>query len=198
MDLPDSSLARAAARLVRTASPPALAHHALRSYWWAVALAEVDGVRYDPELLFVAAALHDLGLEPEFDSGRPFEIDGGRAAAELVRKHGGTDESARTVEQAIVLHMAREIVLADGAETYLLWESTGTDVAGSRLAELPAGWVDRVTAALPRLDFTDVFAGRVADQAARKPQSRAASLWDAGLLERMASYAWDADHGLAS
>ena len=35
---------------------------------WAAAYGSREGVPYDPELLFVGAMLHDIGLVPEFDS----------------------------------------------------------------------------------------------------------------------------------
>ncbi len=185
--IPDSSMTRAAGRLLRSASAPAMVNHCLRSHAWAVALAAVDGLAFDAELLFVAAALHDLGLEEDYERGNAFEEDGGRAAAAFVRHSGGTDAAARVVERAVVLHVAREVTLADGVESYLLWEATGADVSGSRLGDLATPWFDNVMASYPRLGFVADFGGRLGDQAARKPQSRAAQLVRGGLLERLAA-----------
>src|SRR6478735_8039162 len=142
--LPDSAIAREAEGLLRDSSSPSLVNHCLRSYLWAVALAGVDGLAFDSELLFVAAALHDLGLEPAFDSGAPFEVDGGRVAAAMATEHGWVDPAADAVERAIVLHVAPNVTPDDGIEAYLLNESTGTDVSGHRLDELDQSWISAV------------------------------------------------------
>src|SRR5213083_2031780 len=80
---PDSRLARRAEKLVAEVSPPFLTNNCFRSHFFAVALAERDRVRFDAELLYVAALLHDLGLVARFDTGRCFEEDGGAVAARL-------------------------------------------------------------------------------------------------------------------
>ncbi len=184
--LPDSAIAREAEGLLRDSSSPSLVNHCLRSYLWAVGLAGVDGLAFDSELLFVAAALHDLGLEPAFDSGAPFEVDGGRVAAAMATEHGWVDPAAQTVERAIVLHVAPNVTPDDGVEAYLLNESTGTDVSGHRLDELDQSWISAVMTQFPRLQFTAEFGDLFVDQAARKPPGRAAALVAAGLRERRA------------
>jgi HD superfamily phosphodiesterase len=68
----DSSLAREAEDLLRSVAPPFLVNHSFRSHFFAVGLADRDGVRFDEELLYVAALLHDIGLVEEFDTGRCF------------------------------------------------------------------------------------------------------------------------------
>src|ERR1700752_2570368 len=75
--LPSTSLARKAAALSRTVSPEFLFNHAMRSYLFGAAYALRHGVHYNSEAAFVAAALHDLGLLPQFASpDLTFEVDG--------------------------------------------------------------------------------------------------------------------------
>lgn len=183
--IPDSEIARQAEKLLRGTSGPFLVNHCLRSYLWGVALAEVEKVDFDAELLFVSAALHDLGLVPEFDSGAPFEHDSATAAHELAHVHGWPARKSAVAEQAIVLHVAPDITLDHGAEAHLLWHATAVDVTGSRLDELPAVITTQVLSSYPRLDFTAHFGKLFAYQARQKPQSRAAQLVEAGLLERL-------------
>lgn len=185
--IPDSEIARQAEAYLRATSGPSLVNHCLRSYLWGVALADVEKVTYDAELLFVSAALHDLGLVPALDTGAPFENDSGTAAHRFAQKQGWGTVRAGSAESAIVLHMAPDVTLDQGAETYLLWHATAADVAGRRLDELPAATVSQVTSAYPWLDFTDHLGGLFADQVRHKPTSRAGQLVDAGLLDWLAA-----------
>lgn len=161
-------------------------HHCLRSYHWAVALAEVDRIAFDDELLFVSATLHDLGLLEDFDDGAPFEEAGGRVAAALAREHGWPVARSDRVSEAIELHVAAEVTLDHGAEAFLLWHATGIDVAGGRVGELPTSFVRDTLRAYPREDFQVGFAELFERQARLKPDSRAGQLTAAGLVHRMA------------
>jgi len=183
----DSRLARRAERLVAEVSPPFLTNHCFRSHFFAVALAERDRVRFDVELLYVAALLHDLGLVARFDTGRCFEEDGADAAAALAMEEGWPPERCEALADAIRLHLAIAVEVEDGPEAFLLWHSTGLDVAGSRLGELSVEAVTAVLASYPRLDFKEGFTALVADQAERKPACWAAAAMQRGLGERIAA-----------
>jgi predicted HD phosphohydrolase len=182
---PDSSLAQRAEELVRSVAPPFLTNHSFRSHFFAVALADRDGVRFDEELLYVAALLHDIGLVEEFDTGKCFEEDSADAAARLAEEEDWEAERRECLAEAIRLHVATDIELADGPEAYLLWHSTGLDVGGHRHGELAADEVQAVLDAYPRLDFKEGFAGLVEDQAARKQGCWADRAVQAGLRARI-------------
>jgi hypothetical protein len=182
---PDSSLAQQAEDLLRSVAPPFLANHSFRSHFFAVALADRDRVRFDEELLYVAALLHDIGLVEEFDTGRCFEEDSADAAARLAEREEWAAERRECLAEAIRLHVTTDIALDDGPEAYLLWHSTGLDVGGHRFGELTAGEVRGVLDAYPRLDFKEGFAGLVEDQAARKRGCWADQAVQAGLRARI-------------
>ncbi len=188
---PDSRLARRAETLLAEVSPPFLTNHSFRSHFFAVALAERDRVRFDAELLYVAALLHDLGLVARFDTGRCFEEDGADAAAALAAEEGWPPERREALAEAIRLHVAVSVEVADGAEAYLLWHSTGLDVVGSRHDELSAETVRAVIESYPRLDFKQGFTDLVADQAERKPACWAAAAMQRGLGELIAAAPFD-------
>lgn len=184
---PDSALTREAETWLRLTARPALVNHCLRSFRWAVELATLDRIPYDPELLFTAAALHDIGLTERLDTGAAFEHYGGRVVRELTMSHGRTPTQSDATAAAVVHHMAPDITLDHGAETYLLWHATGLDVSGTRLDELPGPVVARVLSDHPWLDFTELFGRLLERQAHDKPGSRARELVDDGLLERLAA-----------
>lgn len=187
MVVPDSRLARDARDLALAAEPPFLANHSIRAYAWAVALAEHDDLAFDPEILFVAAMLHDIGLVPAFDRGGCFEIDGGLAGHRLADEHGEPPERAQAIDDVIALHMAATLPSGAASEVSLLWDSTGVDVTGFRIADVRAALVPPVLAAYPRLDFKREFAALFADQAARKPTCRVAEMVRAGKLAAIAA-----------
>jgi predicted HD phosphohydrolase len=184
---PDSRFAQEAEELVRAVEPSFLTNHSFRSHFFAVALAGRDDVSFDPELLYVAALLHDIGLVQKFDTGKCFEEDGADAAARLAAEHGWTPERRDQLAEAIRLHVAAEIELADGPEAYLLWHSTGLDVGGHRHEDLSAVTVGAVLSAYPRLDFKEGFTELITDQGERKPACWAARALKAGLAERIAA-----------
>ena len=187
MRVPDSAVAREAEELVREAAPDFLTNHSFRSYAWSVALANRDDVRYDAELLYVAALLHDIGLVAPFDHGGSFEDDGAEAAARFAGEQGWTAERREALAEAIRLHMAAEIAIEDGPEAYLLWHATGLDVRGHRLGEIDPREVAAVLASYPRLDFKRGFAELFADQAERKPDCQVAELMRGGFADRIAA-----------
>ncbi len=85
---------------------------------------------------------------------------------------------------------AISVELEDGAESYLLWQSTGTDVAGHRLTEIAPDAATAILAAYPRLDFKRGFDGLFVDQARRKPNCPAAQMVAAGFSGRIAAAAF--------
>src|SRR6266540_4229854 len=144
--IPASKFARRSEELLRKASPPFLVNHSLRCFHWAVALAERDEVRFDAELLYVAATLHDLGLTPEFDSGRCFEDDSAEAAMRLAARWRWPRDRCDGLGRAIRLHMAEEVEPGDGPEACLLWQAAALDVSGYRFGDLSAETVQAVMA----------------------------------------------------
>jgi len=185
--VPDSEVCRDAEGLLRRTSQSALVNHCLRSYLWGAALADAEGVKFDPELLFVSAALHDLGLLPQFDTGAAFEADSAAEARRFVADHGLVGGKALKVAEAIVLHMAPDVTLDHGHEAYLLWHATSIDVTGAGIERLPATMISQGMTAYPRLDFVKLFGQAFADQAGRKPSSSAGHAVRRGLLERLAA-----------
>ena len=186
MPVPDSALARRARELIADVAAPFLVNHSVRSYAWAVELARHAELRFDPEILYVAAALHDIGLVPAYDLGGDYAIDGGIAARALAREAGLVEPRARAIDDVIALHNDEEMSPDAAAEVVLLWDSTGVDVSGDRLEDVRPALVPGVLAAYPRLDFKRGFAALVTDQVARKPTGRAAEMVGGGFLEAIA------------
>jgi len=182
MPVPDSALAHRARELIDDVEPPFLVNHSVRAYAWAVELAWHDELRFDPEILYVSAMLHDIGLVPAYDIGGCFEFDGAIAAESFALGAGETSTRARAIHDVIVVHMADTLPPEPAAEEVLLSDSTGTDVTGYRIIDVRPESIPAVVAAYPRLDFKREFTALFADQAARKPTCTVARMVASGEL----------------
>jgi hypothetical protein len=81
--VPDTPLVSQAIEYAREHSDPYLFNHVMRSWLFAVLLAQLKQSAYDAEVLAVATILHDLGLASAFNGPLRFEVEGasGRKAA---------------------------------------------------------------------------------------------------------------------
>ena len=186
MPVPDSPLARRARDRIADAVGPVLLNHSVRCYAWAVELARHDGLEFDPEILYVASMLHDIGLAAPYDLGGCYEVDGGLAAERLARESGASEDRARAIYDVIALH--NDDVLPPDAvvEVVLLWDSAGTDVTGNRYADVRPAIIPELLGAYPRLDFKRAFTALLVEQASRKPKCPAVEMIAAGILEEIA------------
>ncbi|MEV4265967.1 HD domain-containing protein [Kribbella sp. NPDC049584] len=150
--IPDSTLAREATELVRDVASPLLFDHSRRVFLFG-ALRGKD-LEYDPELLYVGAMFHDLGLTERYRRiDQRFEIDGADEARRFLNQHGISDEAADRVWTAIALHTTPEIPLHMAAEIALVTRGVELDVLGLGYDVITDAERDAVTAAHPRPDF---------------------------------------------
>lgn len=126
INIPDSTLAREATELVRDVTTPLVYDHSRRVYVFGALRGERDGLKYDPELLYVGAMFHDLGLTETYrrDDQR-FEIDGADEARKFLLSHGLAEEAAEKVWNAIALHTTPEIPLHMAPEIALVTRGAG-------------------------------------------------------------------------
>ena len=191
MPVPDSTVAQQAEDLIADVAPAFLVNHSVRAYAWAVELAWHDKLEFDPEILYVSALLHDIGLVPAYDMGACFEIDGAIAAERFALQQGQSAERTHAIYDVIALHMIETLPVDPAAEVVLLWDSTGVDVTGHRIGDMRASAIPEVVAAYPRLDFKREFAARFVDQATRKPSCRVAQMVATGKLDAIANAPFD-------
>jgi hypothetical protein len=187
---PPTEASALALEVARRWSSPELTNHSLRSWAWARALGDSLRLDYDPELLFVAAMLHDLGVTAAFDSHTlPFETAGGAAAWVFAAGAGWPGARRNRVLKVIERHMWVSVDPEQDAEGYLLEAATSLDVAGADPQLWDPAVLAAVTARVPRLDFSARFADAIHDQATRKPECAAARLDRSGRIPAGAA-AW--------
>ena len=185
--VPDTAASAAALEVASAYHSPALLNHSVRAYVWAAAHGMTSGIAFDPELLYVAALFHDLGLVPAFDSNAvPFEEAGGHVAWVFAAGAGWPAERRERLATVIIRHMSPQVDVSVDPEGYLLARATETEVVGTNASEFPPGFRAEVLERYPRLDITENFLACFEDQAKRKPDSPAALSVRSGLATRMA------------
>lgn len=186
LSLPDTPATRAATEALDHFCAPVLVHHCWRSAALAAARARLTGLVVDEELLLVAALLHDLALEPAFDSHTlDFEVAGGALVWLFTAGAGWEPDRRGRCAAAVVAHM-RGTDPEQDPEGHLLDLATGLDISGRGLDDWPAELVADLLERWPRLDLAERFGACAADQARRKPTSTAARMMADGWAERIA------------
>ncbi|WP_030271986.1 HD domain-containing protein [Streptomyces sp. NRRL B-24484] len=122
-EFPTTPTALLTADHVRARVTEPVANHSFRSYLFAMLFAEHEGVRpgtdFDPELLFHACALHDLGTSAEAEGVQRFEVEGADMAAALLTGHGVDAAGVDLVWEAIALHSSPGIAERRGPLAHL-------------------------------------------------------------------------------
>lgn len=152
--IPDSTVAREATELVRDTASPLLFDHSRRVYVFGALRGREQGLEFDPELLYIGAMFHDLGLTERFRrTDQRFEIDGADEARRFLHSHGITGDSADRVWTAIALHTTPEIPLHMAPEIALLTRGVELDVLGIGYHAISEQQRAAVVEAHPRPDF---------------------------------------------
>ncbi len=129
--IPDSPLARAATELVRDTETPLLYHHSRRVFLFGALSGKRQDLTFDPELLYVGAMFHDMGLMPPYSSAdQRFEVDSAHAARDFLRSHGVPETSIELVWTAIALHTTPNIPPLMKPEIALVTAGVEMDVLG--------------------------------------------------------------------
>ncbi|WP_441236469.1 HD domain-containing protein [Bradyrhizobium sp. 930_D9_N1_4] len=170
--IPDSKLAREAAELVRSYEDEMLFNHSVRVYAFGAIKGLRQKLKFDSELLYVAALFHDLGLVDHYHTEtKRFEVDGADAARDFLRARGIAEPQADLVWEAIALHTTPGIPEYMRPEIALTRAGVVVDVGGVGYDEYTPEQRDQVIAAFPRGDFKNAFLKVQTCSALKKPQT---------------------------
>jgi hypothetical protein len=182
--IPDSLLAREATGLLREHSTDLLFNHSTRCYLFAAEQGRQRKLRFDAELLYVAAAFHDFGLLRKFSSqDERFEVDGANAARQFLAAHKVPEDQVQTVWEAIALHTTPGIPPYMRPEVGLLYSGVLLDVLGRGFDEFPAELREEIVASYPRKNFKRDFIQAYFAGFAHKPATTYGTV-NAGVCER--------------
>ena len=187
--IPDSRLVRDATELIRSVEPDLLYHHSLRVYSFGALQGDRLGLPYDPELLYIGAMFHDIGLVEGHRSAHDrFEVDGANAAREFLVAHGLDSDAVRIVWDAIALHTTPGIPKYKEPEVALVTAGVELDVLGIGYDDIAAEDREAVLTAYPRVDFKESIIQAFADGMAHRPETTFGTMNDDVLAEKLPGF----------
>jgi hypothetical protein len=182
--VPDTQLAREATDLVRDTTDDLIYDHSVRVYYWGSLQGRNRDLSWDPELLYLGAMFHDLGLNADYrGSGRRFEVDSADEARRFMRSRGVPEDSIRRVWTAIALHTTPGIPQFMEPEVALVTAGVEYDVLGIGYDQLSAADRAAITALHPRPDFKRRILAAFTEGIAPKPETTFGNV-KADVLER--------------
>jgi hypothetical protein len=182
--VPDTKLAREATELVRESTSDLVYDHSRRVFWFGSLQGRNRGLSFDPELLYIGAMFHDLGLNEQFrGSGRRFEVDSAGEARRFLQGHGVPEDSIRRVWTAIALHTTPGIPEFMEPEVSLVTAGVEYDVLGIGYHDISDADRAEITALHPRPDFKHSILQAFTEGIAAKPETTFGNV-KADVLER--------------
>ena len=156
LSIPDTQLAKEATEILREHATDLIFNHSLRVYLFAAEQGRQQKLRFDPELLYISAAFHDLGLVKKFSSAdERFEVDGANAARQFLETHDVSEELIQTAWEAIALHTTPGVTQYMRPEVALLYTGVGLDVLGEGFETFPSKLREEIVSRYPRERFKE-------------------------------------------
>jgi hypothetical protein len=149
--IPDSRLANDLTQLIRDTETDLLFCHSTRVYLFGALTGKRRGLKFDPELLYVGAMFHDIGLTERYHTSQNrFEVDSANAAREFLRSYDISQSEIETVWDAIALHTTPGIPEHKKPEVALVTAGVEMDVLGLAYDQFTDAQRDAVVSAFPR------------------------------------------------
>jgi hypothetical protein len=167
----DTPLITAVIEYAQRISEPYLFNHAMRSWLFAEAIGRMKGVAYDREIVAIGTILHDIGLTASVAGPNRFEVNGADAAVSFVRGRGMSDRRTQLVWDLVALNSTPSLALHKEPEVAVGTMGIGLDYGGFGVQALPAGDLERILGAFPRLKMKQRFAGTCCRLVTEKPET---------------------------
>jgi hypothetical protein len=159
--IPDSKIAREAAELVRQHETEMLYNHSVRVFVFGAMKGVRQNLKFDSELLYVAALFHDLGLStPIIPTQSGLKLMAPTQRANSSAAIGIPDPKADLVWEAIALHTTPGIPQYMRPEIALTNAGVLVDVVGIGYDEYTPEQRDQVIAAFPAVIISKVILSR--------------------------------------
>ena len=171
VSVPDTPAIAKAIELAQEHSEPYLFNHAMRSWLFAVLLAQRNQAAHDAETVAVTTLLHDLGLTESFTGPRRLEVEGADAARSFARYHGLDERRAQLVWDGVALNSTPSIALHKEAEVALATAGIALDWGGWGYEKLAEAQIATILEAFPRLAMKEGFTRDVCRICATRPET---------------------------
>jgi hypothetical protein len=171
VSVPDGPLVTEAIEYAQRISEPYLFNHAMRSWLFAEAIGHIKGIDYDHELVAIGTILHDIGLTAGVAGPNRFEVNGADAARSFIKDKGLSDRRAQLIWDLIALNSTPSLALHKEPEVAVGTMGIALDYAGFGVQALPAGDLERIFSAFPRLKMKQRFADTCCQLVTEKPET---------------------------
>ena len=161
MLVPDTPLICQAIEYAGQHTEPYLFNHVMRSWLFAVSIAQQRNVAHDAEVLAVATLFHDVGLAEDFSGSLRFEVESANAARRFAQGEGVDERRAQLIWDGVALNSTPSIGLYKEIEVSLCTAGIGLDWGGFGYESLSASRIAEVVRAFPRLAMKQRFAQAV-------------------------------------
>jgi len=167
----DTPLITAVVEYAQRVSEPYLFNHAMRSWLFAEAIGRMKRIDYDREIVAIGTILHDIGLTASVSGPNRFEVNGADAAVAFIKGQGFSDRRAQLVWDLVALNSTPSLALHKEPEVAVGTMGIGLDYGGFGVQALPAGDLESILSAFPRLKMKQAFADTCCRLVTDKPET---------------------------
>ncbi|MET7690286.1 HD domain-containing protein [Streptomyces sp. NPDC005483] len=172
VEIPGTPAVAEATEFLRERTNPLFFHHSRRVFLFGSLHARARDLRPDPELLYISAMFHDVGLLIPFrDTQQRFELDGADHAHKFLLARGFSQNAAEVAWRAIALHTTPGIPGRMDPEVAATNYGVLTDAVGWGLDGLERDQTDEIVAVHPRDDFKKEFLQAFVDGLKDRPDT---------------------------
>src|SRR6267142_2801092 len=171
VSVPDNPLITAVIEYAQRLSEPYLFNHTMRSWLFAETIGRINGIDYDHEVVAIGTILHDIGLTASVSGPNRFEVNGADAAVSFIKGQGFSDRRAQLVWDLVALNSTPSLALHKEPEVAVGTLGIGLDYGGFGIQALPAGELERILSAYPRVKMKQRFADTCCRLVTEKPET---------------------------
>src|SRR5262245_27423728 len=167
----DNSLISAVIGYAQRISEPYLFNHVMRSWLFAETIGRIKGIDYDHGVVAIGTILHDIGLTASVSGPNRFEVNGADAALSFIKGEGLSNRQAQLIWDLVALNSTPSLALHKEPEVAVGTMGIGLDYGGFGVEALPAGDVERILDAFPRLRMKQRFTETCCRPVTAKPET---------------------------
>lgn len=171
VNVPDSPAISRAIDFARKHCETYLFNHVMRSWLFAIVIADAHGEPYDAEVLAISTLLHDIGLAEGFAGPLRFEVEGANAARRFAMAEGLDERRTQLIWDSVALNSTPSICLHKEHEAALCVMGVGLDWGGYGYDAIPAERIKAILDAFPRLGMKERFAHAVCGVVVQRPET---------------------------
>src|SRR6476659_5160374 len=171
VSVPDGPLITAVIEHAQRLSEPYLFNHAMRSWLFAEAIGRIKEIDYDHEVVAIGTILHDIGLTASVSGPNRFEVNGADAAVAFIKGQGLSDRRVQLIWDLVALNSTPSLALHKEPEVAVGTMGIGLDYGGFGVQALPAGDLEGILRAFPRLKMKEKFADTCCRLVKAKPET---------------------------